>query len=335
MSVADDNAATRREEDRLFDETKIVGDAEVVLSPSGRHRLTIREYATGQNTWSFSRGTVVRVADDTVVCDLRRNYGMFHHSFVTKDGRDFLITGRSYMSQTIVDLDRGTEYEPPGDHFDGSAFCWVKCFLSPDGTTLAVDGCIWACPYELRFFDFTDPATGWPELRVDTLEAPSDARPPAWLDARTIDVHQHDRDKQPHERTRLERKGDEMVVLEHWLSEEEHARRAEAARRSAELDAWWATFRASDPMYRRLVELVRSHALPGDTLEGRPGAHKIVQYFRRADPKASADLQWDIDSATIRVQRYDAAGSRAQDLVFAGTLEGIEAAIAMIAAVFA
>ncbi len=302
---------------------------ELVTSPSGRYQLAIHDLERE------SRGVVTRLSDGAVVCDLTRNYGMFHHTFVTKDGRDFLIAGRSYMSQTIVDLDRGAEYEPPGDQEDGMAFIWVACFLSPDGTTLAVDGCIWACPYELRFFDFTDPAAGWPELRADTLDAPSDARPPAWLDARTIDVHHHDHDQQPHERTRLERRGDEMVVVEHWLSDEEQARRAEAARRSAELDAWWTTFRTSDPMYLRLVELVRSHALPGDTLEGRPGAHRIVQYFRRVDPKASADLHWDIEPATIGVQLYDAAGNRAQEHRFAGTLEGIEAAIAVIAAVFA
>ena len=36
----------------------------------------------------------------------------------------------------------------------------VAAYLSPDGHTLAVDGCHWACPYEYRFFDFTDPARG-------------------------------------------------------------------------------------------------------------------------------------------------------------------------------
>jgi len=119
---------------------------------------------------------VVRLADGATVCDIKRNLFGFHHSFVVKDGREYLITGRSYMSQTIVDLDRGAEYEPEGDHYDGHAFCWTDCFLSPDGHTLAVEGCIWAAPYEIRFFDFTDPAAGWPALPIagaDWLEDPS------------------------------------------------------------------------------------------------------------------------------------------------------------------
>jgi hypothetical protein len=302
---------------------------DLVTSPSGRYQLAIHDLDR------TSRGVVTRVADGTVVCDLTRNYGMFHHTFVTKDDREYLIAGRSYMSQTIVDLDRGMEYEPPGEQEDGSAFIWTACFLSPDGNTLAVDGCVWACPYELKFFDFTDPAEGWPELPIaerEYLESPSDALRPTWIDARTIDVHQHDRDQQPSERTRLERRGDAMIVVEHWVSDAEQERRAARARHEAELDAWWATFRVSDPLYLRLVELVRVHALPGDTLAHRPGARKIVQYFRRAEPKASADLYWDIEAATVRVQLYDALGAESEKRSFDATVTGIEAAIAAIVA---
>jgi hypothetical protein len=28
---------------------------------------------------------------------------------------------------------------------------------SPDGLTLAVEGCYWACPYDLVFYNFSDP----------------------------------------------------------------------------------------------------------------------------------------------------------------------------------
>lgn len=300
---------------------------ETARSPSGRYQLTIHELDRA------SRGVVTRISDGTVVCDLTRNDDRFLHTFVTKGDREYLIAGRSYMSQTIVELETGATYEPPGDQEDGSALIWVTCFLSPDGTTLAVDGCVWACPYELRFFDFTDPARGWPELRMELLEGPSDLRPPRWLDATTVEVHQRDRDGEPHERTRLERRGDEMVVVDHWVSDAEQARRVEAARLDAELDAWWATFRANDPMYLRLVEL--AGAFPGASFDGRPGARRIVQYFRRTEPKASADLHWDVDAATIRVQLYDAAGNCASQHAFAGTLDGIEAAVALVTAAFA
>lgn len=305
--------------------------AELVTSPSGRYQLAIHDLDR------TSRGVVTRVSDGAVVCDLTRNYGMFHHTFVTKSDREYLIAGRSYMSQTIVDLDRGAEYEPPGDQEDGSAFIWTTCFLSPDGNTLAVDGCVWACPYEVKFFDFTDPATGWPELPIrdrDHLEEPSDAVRPAWLDARTIDVHQHDDEKGPGERTRLERRGAAMVVIESWVSDAEQERRADCARGEAEIEAWWATFHTSDPLYLRLLELVRTHALPIDLLAYRPGDRRIGEFFRRASPKASADLHWDVDASTLRVQLYDATGTRTEERTFEPTLAGMEAAVATIVAVF-
>src|SRR5688572_2835336 len=146
--MTDENAQRRAELAVYFVDENVVGEPRVVMSPSGRFRLTIRTYRTAPGRWNYSRGTVTRVADGGTVCDIQRNYGVFHHSFVTKDGHEYLITGRSYMSQTIVDLDGGRELEPTGD----GAFCWARCYLSPDGNTLAVDGCVWACPYEFQFF---------------------------------------------------------------------------------------------------------------------------------------------------------------------------------------
>ena len=228
-STNDESNETRRAQvARFFVDSNLVGEPKETLSPSGRYRLTVRTYRTLPGRWDYSRGTVTRAADGSVVCDIQRNFGAFHHSFVTKDEYEYLIAGRSYMSQTIVDLDRGVEYEPPGDHYSGGAFCWAACYLSPDCNTLAVDGCIWANPYEFRFFDFTDPANGWPALAIvgaERLEEPSDRIKPRWLDARTFECHQFDASSEPQERTRLERRGDNMVIVDHWVSEREQARR--------------------------------------------------------------------------------------------------------------
>jgi hypothetical protein len=262
---------------------------------------------------------------------------VFHHSFVTKEGREYLIAGRSYMSQTIVDLDRGQEFEPTGDHYNGGAFCWARCYLSPDGNTLAVDGCIWARPYEYCFFDFSDPSKGWPSLPIvgaKEIEYPSDKREPQWLDATTVECFQWDENGEPQERTRVQRRDREMVVVEHWVSETEQKRRDDEARAEAEQDAWWESVRSSDPMYRRLVELVRSHHLPCDNFEWQPGGHLIALWFRREQPRASADLEWDIDERTLRVQLYNAGGDRDRAVSFEPSLPGIDAAVALIAQAF-
>jgi hypothetical protein len=166
----------------------------VHTSPSGRFRLEIRTYRTRPDCWCYSRGTVIRVADGAVVADVCRNYSNFHCSFVTKDGREHLVAGRSYMGQTIVDLDRAEEWNDPKhpDGYDGMEFCWAASLLSPDGRTLLVDGCHWACPYEYRFYDFTDPARGWPALPIRDAEGKDgwlpaeDRRPPELQDDGTI-----------------------------------------------------------------------------------------------------------------------------------------------------
>lgn len=164
-------------------------------SPSGRFRLEVRAYTTREGCWCYSRGTVIRVADGAVVADIRRNHSTFHHSFVIKDGREFLVAGRSYMGQTLVDLERAQEWNDPKhpDGYDGTEFCWTASMPSPDGRTLLVDGCHWACPYEYRFYDLTDPARGWPALPIRGVEGEEggwlpadDGRPPEVRDDGTI-----------------------------------------------------------------------------------------------------------------------------------------------------
>lgn len=144
-----------------------------IMSPSGRFRLEVAGYSTKHGCWDHTRGIVYRVGDGAEVCDIKRNYSTFHHSFVTKNGQEWLITGRSYMGQTIVNLDTGVEYNDSKypDKYEGWGFCWADAQLSEDGNTLTVEGCHWACPYEFVTFDFTDPSKGWPELeRLDDGE---------------------------------------------------------------------------------------------------------------------------------------------------------------------
>jgi hypothetical protein len=155
------------------------------LSPSGRFRLLIRQYGTKPGCWGYSRGTVFRTDDGREVCDIKRNYCTFNHSFVVKDGQEWLLSGSDYMGQSIVNLDTGERFDklPKGEEF-----CWDAHWLSKDGKTLVVDGCYWACPYEYRFFDFSNPATGWPELAVVPEDCFLEAGYPVpeWADDGTV-----------------------------------------------------------------------------------------------------------------------------------------------------
>lgn len=157
-------------EDRWAEERLVQDLTEEIISPSDRYRLVIRYYDQGEKYWNYSRGTVYRISDGVEIADVKRNYSTFHHSFVVKNGEEYLISGRSYMGQTIVNLDTGVELNDSqwkGEGYKGYEFCWADSYLSPDGNTLAVHGCTWGAPYEFRFYDFTDPTTrGWPEIEI-------------------------------------------------------------------------------------------------------------------------------------------------------------------------
>lgn len=109
-----------------------------------------------------------------MVADIKRNYGAFWHAWVPHpNGNEYLLCGENYQGYTIINLTQETtvSYLPP-EARKGFGFCWAAVYPSPDGATLAVDGCVWACPYELRVYDFADPTVlPFPELaRFDGLE---------------------------------------------------------------------------------------------------------------------------------------------------------------------
>jgi hypothetical protein len=154
-------------------------------SPLGQFRLTIARYHSKPGAWNVSRGVVTRVGDGAVIADIKRNYGAFWHAWVSHpDGNEYLLCGENYQGYTLINLTQETivSYLPP-EARKGFGFCWAAVYPSPGGRTLAVDGCVWAAPYELRLYDFTDPMVlPFPELaRFEGLE-----RVIGWESDRTV-----------------------------------------------------------------------------------------------------------------------------------------------------
>jgi predicted protein tyrosine phosphatase len=137
------------------------------VSPSGLFQLTTSVWTGNDSGWHYSRGVLSRADDGTLIADIKRNYGMFWHRWVVQDAHEYLLCGEDYQGYNVIELESGRNvFTFPPEAFDGRGFCWTVVKPSPDGKTLAVDGCYWACESELVLFEFSDPfASPLPEKR--------------------------------------------------------------------------------------------------------------------------------------------------------------------------
>ncbi|MCF1193304.1 hypothetical protein LRR18_17070, partial [Mangrovimonas sp. AS39] len=86
-----------------------------------------------------------------------------------------------YQGQTVVNLNTlETRTFIPEEAKKGHGFCWADYTYNKEHNLLVVDGCYWACPYEYRFYDFSEPMAGWPELKFQDPKnyADSEGVPP-------------------------------------------------------------------------------------------------------------------------------------------------------------
>jgi hypothetical protein len=84
------------------------------FSPTKKYKLVVTVYRTKKDCWAYTRGELYRVSNNKLIADIGRNYSDFSYSFQVKNDQEYLITGRSYMGQTIVNLDEGWEVSTPG-----------------------------------------------------------------------------------------------------------------------------------------------------------------------------------------------------------------------------
>jgi hypothetical protein len=233
------------------------------LSPSGAYKLVTVDYKSGKG-FGRVQGRVYRQGSDEPIALVNRNYGSFPFLFVEDhpNGHAYLIAGEDYQGQTVVELDTGRrlDFLPP-DADKGFGFCWSSYEFDRASQLLVVCGCIWACPYEFRFYDFSDPMAGWPELEVNDL-IDSDRKAPVIEPDGTILCFQSegedDEDRKVVATKVLRREGPKLVLVREDMSPEEAERRARAKAAQEADDAWWETYKTTDPLYLRSLELLNN-----------------------------------------------------------------------------
>lgn len=137
------------------------------ISPSGNYKLVVTPYATGPGRWNYTQGLVYRKSEDRPIAEVQRNYCSFPYAWVEGHDRgDFLLCGEDYQGQTVINLGTGARRDTlPSEALNGFGFCWASIHPSPTGRLLCVHGCFWGAPYELKFYDFSEPMLPpWPEL---------------------------------------------------------------------------------------------------------------------------------------------------------------------------
>lgn len=149
----------------------VAGDPLKHASESGRFRLVVTQHTTGPGTWAYTKGRVYE--GDRLIATICRNYSRFPFLFVEGHPRgDFLFCGEDYQGSTVVDLATGRVVSA-----STASFCWASYTASPSKRTLAVDGCYWAAPYEVKFVDIEDPM----RAPLPVIESPSADNFGGWI----------------------------------------------------------------------------------------------------------------------------------------------------------
>lgn len=343
-----------------------VGDSiNEIMSPSGKYKLVVSRFTTGPGSWNYSQGVVFAIGSDTPIATVRRNYGAFPNAFVEGHPKgDFLVCGADYQGQTVVNLTTGERRDHlPKAAGRGAGFCWSSYRYDATNAMLIVAGCFWACPYEYRFFDFSDPMSGWPEIESSDGADDDDKWPEVLPDGtiRCFQTYQPDDDedeedegapkeKRPSEERSIKtfrREGLKLVLIEEWVSEAEQGRRKRNEEARIRYEQEVADFKASDPLYLTYIELVKDPALSPDSYEGvgvtyegwcpdfkereRRWCRRIVGAKRDAKGQVikgewTIDLEWATKTGPIKLVIYQGGKASSEGKFFEHSVDGMRSA---------
>lgn len=323
------------------------------LSPDGKYKLIIRGFSTKKGCWDFSQGLVYRVGEDQPLFEVQRNYSQFPFSWIDHpNGHLYLVCGEDYQGQTVLELDTGKRKDSlPEEAEHGWGFCWVGHRLDHATKILTVLGCCWACPYEFRLYDFSDPMNGWPVLECDDC-AYEDRKWPTFEADGTIHTHctetgenDEDEEESPIEpgewrATKIfRREGNNLVLVREEVSDEEQARRIRNEENRKRYEEKMAKFKAEDPLYLLYAELVKDpdlspedHCGVGVTYDGWCPHFKVQEqrYCRRirshkGKTGTTVDLEWGTATGPIKLIIFK-DGSHVEDKWFEHSVKGMQQA---------
>jgi hypothetical protein len=180
-------AKLREEIKKYFDPDALVEESDTPsFSPDKAYRVEWEHYRQNMPdlNWVTTRVKVFDTLSNEVLFEFFKDDSHIFHEWVKTDNADYLVCAEILCGgQTVIDL-TNRKMSSYADGTDG--FIWAEFFPSPDGKTLAVIGCFWACPYEIKIYDFSHPLElPLRELRSIPLIG-DDETIDHWLDNRTF-----------------------------------------------------------------------------------------------------------------------------------------------------
>jgi len=326
---------------------------------SASRRYSLNVFRTSH----YSRGHVYRHdspednAGKTLIAQVTRNYASFIDLFIEghANGHDYLVTGEDYQGQTVLELDTGKRWDfLPDGAYHGVGFCWVDIAYDEPSQILVVAGCHWACPYEYRLYDFSNPAAGW--LGIEAKDDGFELDPRAPLITPTEITFYQSRCLSDQERaakvdpatapidayTVYARTGRELVKVREWVSDEETAVRAAQKAAHEAWEAETARFKLEDPLYQ--IAKAAFAAPPftkpkymgiGTTFNGWcptwEGTERRVDFDLRLEGDDHLSLEWGTTSGPILLRRRK--GDYKVDVWRPHTEEGMREILALAAEV--
>jgi hypothetical protein len=322
------------------------------FSPDGNYRLVVTSYSTKKGCWHYSQGLIYSADKIEPLFEIQRNYSSFPYSWISHpNGHQYLVCGADYQGQTVLELDTGKRKDfVPEEAKKGVGFCWVEHHFDVPSKMLIVCGCVWACPYEFRFYDFSDPMNGWPELETEECVDEDNKWPSFEPDGtiKTYSTKSYDDDEDEDEESTKDkpevlratktfvREGSKLRLLNENVSEEEKIHRQKNEEGWQKYNEKIKLFKESDPLYLCHDKLIKDKALSPEDHYGIGRTYKDWcphfnteerRFCRRVvnKNKTTIDLEWGMDTGPIKIVIYK-KGKHFGDKWFEHSVAGMEEA---------
>lgn len=330
-------------------------EPKIHTSPSGKYKLEVTSQETKPGCWNYTTGAISR--DDKPLLSVQRNYSSFPFLWVEghPDGHDYLVCGSDYQGQTVIRLDGDDENRRkdtrPEEAKKGHGFCWVWYQFDAKNRMLVVDGCIWACPYETRFYDFADPmGKGISEIPFEgKLYADSEDKNPTINEDGTVTTWESRQDEvdegdDPPPRVvaskTWKRDGDLIRLVSEWIDPEEAKLREENRIAREKWEKEWEEYKKTDPLFLRFRERAKQGEYPsygvglGQCYEGWSPTFKgtdsrlcatVARGKVVEGVKFTIEVQWGRKEAPILLEVYRDS-KKDPDVWFERSLENLDKA---------